>query len=339
MNIVLNFGNSQEKIIRNKGNNLLAFPKDYTIIDIETTGLDPKFDSIIEVSAIRYVDGLLLDKFSSLIQPDSYFSLNDDSETTDYILKDGNKICYVDKFITELTGITNEMLSSAPNTKDVLSDFYSFLGQGILIGHNVNFDINFLYDNFVYYLNKELHNDFIDTVRISRRLHPDLKHHRLIDIATVYSIDCVGTHRALRDCEITNSCYKELYNTLINAYGNLDTFLAAIKKLTNLRASDISTGKKEFDISHPLYEKVCVFTGTLERMVRRDAMQIVADLGGINGDTVTAKTNYLILGNNDYCKSIKDGKSNKQKKSEKLKLAGNDIEIITENVFYDMVES
>lgn len=68
-------------------------------------------------------------------------------------------------------------------------------------------------------------------------------------------------------------------------------------------------------------------------------MQIVADPGGINGDSVTAKTNYLILGNNDYCKSIKGGKSNKQKKAEKLKLEGQDIEIITENVFYDMMES
>ena len=66
-------------------------------------------------------------------------------------------------------------------------------------------------------------------------------------------------------------------------------------------------------------------------------MQIVADLGGQNADSVTKKTNYLILGNNDYCKSIKDGKSSKQKKAEKLKLDGYDIEIIPENVFYDII--
>lgn len=66
-------------------------------------------------------------------------------------------------------------------------------------------------------------------------------------------------------------------------------------------------------------------------------MQIVADLGGKNADNVTKKTNYLILGNNDYCKSIKDGKSSKQKKAEKLKLDGYDIEIIPENVFYDII--
>ena len=80
-----------------------------------------------------------------------------------------------------------------------------------------------------------------------------------------------------------------------------------------------------------------MFTGVLERMSRKEAMQLVADSGGINGDTVTQKTNYLVLGNNDYCKSIKDGKSNKQKKAEKLKASGLDIEIIPESVFYDMV--
>ena len=82
---------------------------------------------------------------------------------------------------------------------------------------------------------------------------------------------------------------------------------------------------------------MCVFTGTLEKMSRKDAMQLVVDFGGSVGDNVTKKTNYLILGNNDFCQSIKDGKSNKQKKAEDLILKGHDIEILSENVFYDLV--
>ena len=66
-------------------------------------------------------------------------------------------------------------------------------------------------------------------------------------------------------------------------------------------------------------------------------MQIVADLGGINQDAVTKKTRYLILGNNDYCTTIKDGKSRKQKKAEAYALAGTGIEILPETVFYDML--
>ena len=102
-------------------------------------------------------------------------------------------------------------------------------------------------------------------------------------------------------------------------------------------AKDIVTDNTDFDITHPLYGKLCVFTGTLEKMSRKEAMQIVVDFGGEVGNSVTKKTNYLILGNNDYCPSIKNGKSTKQTKAESLKLLGQDIDIISENVFYDMV--
>jgi DNA polymerase III subunit epsilon len=326
-------------LVRNKGMSLMTFPESYTVIDIETTGLDPKYDSIIEVSAIKYINNIKTSEFSSLIKPDSYYTLDSDYvfDGGDYVVDNGHNIRYVDGFITQLTGITNEMLSTAPGPQTVLSELYTFLEQDILVGHNVNFDINFLYDNFNYYLDKRLQNNFIDTMRISRRLLPALKHHRLKDIAAHYSICDIGSHRALRDCEITNACFLELNKTLINTYGDLQAFNESLKKASIVKATNISTSKTDFDLSHPLYGKVCVFTGTLERMIRKDAMQIVADFGGVNGDSITAKTNYLILGNNDYCKLIKDGKSNKQKKAEKLKLDGQDIEILTENVFYDLI--
>ena len=66
-------------------------------------------------------------------------------------------------------------------------------------------------------------------------------------------------------------------------------------------------------------------------------MQIVVNMGGFCFDTVTKKTNFLVLGNNDYCSTVKDGKSSKHKKAEQLMLKGQDIQIITENVFYDMI--
>ena len=118
---------------------------------------------------------------------------------------------------------------------------------------------------------------------------------------------------------------------------NIPYFEVPAKQSSSLDARDIVTSNAEFDETHPLFDKLCVFTGTLEKMARKDAMQAVVDLGGKVANSVTKKTNYLILGNNDYCSTIKDGKSSKQKKAESLKLAGNDIEIISENVFYDMI--
>ena len=312
-----------QKRIREKGKNLFSVPSSYCIIDIETTGLSPDFDSIIEVSAVKYVDGKEVGNFTSLIKPE---------ETYD----DGT---YIDDFIEKLTGITNEMLSTAPDPMPVFKQFKDFIGENILIGHNVNFDINFLYDNFEHYLSEKLDNDFVDTMRFSRFLHPEEAHHRLEDLAERYKIDYSGAHRSLNDCYITHACYEHLQEEMIQSSGSLDSFIDSWKKhKRGLKATDIQASKGSFDVTHPLYGKVCVFTGTLEKMARKDAMQLVADIGGINADSVTKKTNFLILANNTYCPLIKDGKSNKQKKAEKLKLEGYDIEVIPENVFYDMFE-
>ena len=312
-----------QKRIREKGKNLFSVPSSYCIIDIETTGLSPDFDSIIEASAVKYVDGKEVGNFTSLIKPE---------ETYD----DGT---YIDDFIEKLTGITNEMLSTAPDPMPVFKQFKDFIGENILIGHNVNFDINFLYDNFEHYLSEKLDNDFVDTMRFSRFLHPEEAHHRLEDLAERYKIDYSGAHRSLNDCYITHACYEHLQEEMIQSSGSLDSFIDSWKKhKRGLKATDIQASKGSFDVTHPLYGKVCVFTGTLEKMARKDAMQLVADIGGINADSVTKKTNFLILANNTYCPLIKDGKSNKQKKAEKLKLEGYDIEVIPENVFYDMFE-
>ncbi len=313
---------TNKKLRKYKGNNIIAFPESYCVIDIETTGLSPTYDSIIEVSAVRVSAGNITETFSSLIQP---FSTSSE---------------YVDEFITELTGITNEMLSSAPKEEDVIPKFKNFIGSSILIGHNVNFDINFLYDSFETNLGIALDNDFVDTMRISRRIHADLPHYRLSDIANLYGIDYSTAHRALEDCKITNSCYVHLKNTILEQYESLEAFTKLYNKKYNyhVHAKDIQPTTTEFDVTNILYHKVIVFTGTLERYTRKAAMQIVANLGGINADTVTKRTNYLVLGNYDYFSQVKDGKSTKRKKAEQLKLQGYDIEIIPENVFYDMLE-
>ena len=106
----------------------------------------------------------------------------------------------------------------------------------------------------------------------------------------------------------------------------------------------ITANTDDIDIYNPFYKKHCVFTGTLKKMTREEAAQIVANLGGFSQNTVTAKTNFLIIGNYEmenynYRFTIKDGKSTKHKKAEQLILKGSDLQIITENIFYDMIEN
>ena len=321
-----------------KGKSLIDFPKDYCVIDIETTGLDPKYDEIIEVSALKIRDNKVIEKYTSLVKPEQRIIVY--GEEIDSFIEEGRRVKYIDDFIAELTGITNQMLHDAPSIDEVLTSFNKFIGNDILIGHNINFDINFLYDNCINNMKEPLINNFIDTLRLSRKVLPELKHHRLDDLIKYFHKETRNQHRALNDCSLTNEIYKELESLIKEKYGSLDAFKEQCKKYSStksLRAKDIIAQTTEFNEEHPLFGKVCVFTGTLEKMQRKDAMQIVVNLGGICGDKVTSRTNFLILGNNDYCKTIKDGKSNKQKMAERLKIEGNDIEIISENVFYDYI--
>ena len=296
-----------------KGRSILTAPDTYTVIDIETTGLDSRYCEIIEMSALRYVSGNLSDAFSTLVKP---------AEP-------------IDEFITELTGITNDMVSDAPPISTAIKQFYDFIGSDILVGYNVNFDINFIYDVLQETYGVDFTNDFIDVMRLAKILLPDLKNHKLVTVADHYKA-VSPAHRSYADCETCNAVYRDLLSDISAQYGDFEAFKTS-RPSRQLHAKDITATTDNFDTIHPLYGKRCVFTGTLEKMQRKDAMQLVVNLGGKCGDNVTAKTNYLILGNNDFCSLIKDGKSNKQKKAEALILKGKDIQILSENVFYDMV--
>ena len=323
-----------------KGKSLVCFLESYTVIDIETTGLGFTSD-IIELSAIKIVNGKEEKHFSSLVQPKPFFAQLKNDITPQFH--------FVDDIITSLTGITDEMLKNADPLEIVLPKFADFISNDILLGHNIaSFDSNMLYDKYKICGLSTFSNNYIDTLRLSRKLLPELESHSLIYVADHYGIIPTSSHRAYSDCETTYKCFEALKNTAILKYGNIDNFVNQyIKQIKShslgnynnkIKSKNIHTDITEFDTTNPLYNKVVVFTGSLERMVRHEAMQLVKDLGGENGDTVTKKTNYLVLGNNDFCKTIKDGKSSKHKKAETLKLKGYDIDIISEDVFYAMLE-
>lgn len=311
-----------QTIRESKGRSIIAFPDTYCVIDVETTGRSPQWDHIIEVAAVKISDGQEVGRFSSLIQPPS--------------MPGGT---YVDDFIEALTGITDEMLAGAPFAPDVLEEFAAFVGDTPVVGHYVSFDIDFLYDSFDRYLDRPFSNDYIDTLRLARRLHPEMSHHRLADLVRLFDVAHNDAHRAMGDVEATAECFARLKAEALERYGSEGEFQKAFQLGGNhsVKAADIQGDVQKIDEDSPIFGCACVFTGKLEKFTRAEAMQIVADLGGINQDGVTKTTRYLILGNNDYCASIKDGKSNKQKKAEKWALKGSGIEILPETAFYDML--
>src|SRR5690554_310739 len=231
------------------------------------------------------------------------------------------------------------MLENKPYFEDIANNIHQFLESEILLGHNIHFDINFLYDNFVMTINKYLQNDFVDLLRLSRRLFKNFENHKLVTVAEELGVTSENWHRARADCDTTIKCFEICRKYIID--NNID-----IKKLfkrkrsknrSRLLVEDITSEVNDFDIDHPLYDKVCVFTGKLEKMERREALQYVVNLGGKCKNNMSRDVDFLILGNNDYCATIKDGKSRKHKKAESLILKGYDLKIIPEKIFYEII--
>lgn len=298
-----------------KGLSCLQLLDDYVVLDFETTGLDPEWNDIIEVAALKVINGIIIKKYTTLVNPDYE----------------------IDEFITELTGITNDMLLNAPDIKNVLPELLEFVGDSIVIAHNANYDINFLYDKCMNELDIPFKNDFIDTLRISRRLFKDFENHKLSTLVKNFNIEIDSLHRSLSDSVAAYKIYE--YMKKYSKANNIDLESLSKKHSYNIKAKDINTQNASFDEFNPLFNKNCVFTGKLERMTRKEAMQIVVDFGGTCSDSINKNVNLLILGNNDFCSSIKDGKSTKQKKAEQYILDGHDLVIVSENVFYDMIET
>ena len=164
--------------------------ENYTVVDIETTGLSPQKDDIIELSALKVRDNKVVEEFSTLLKSSKG----------------------VNRFISGLTGITNSMLNNAPIIEDVLPEFLAFIGNDIILGHNVNFDMRFIKAKTQLVLNKMVENSIMDTMIFAKR-NLELPNFKLTTIAQYYDIDTKNNHRGLKDCYITFEVYNKLRET------------------------------------------------------------------------------------------------------------------------------
>ena len=258
-----------------KGESVLCLPRDYTVVDTETTGLSTESCCLIEVSALRVREGRVAAEFSTLIRP-----------PWREVQKNGQwQQGYVDDFIQGLTGITDEMLEGAPLSEEALPQVEDFLGRDLLLGHNVGFDTAFLYDSFQKYLGRPLGNNSLDQLRLARKLLPHLPHHRLGDVAAALGVPYEGAHRALADCWITYGCYEKL-RALALSQGTEEEFLQRFekKKPPKPRYPGVP--------GHPFYQKTLVLTGSLDTSQNREA---VLRAGGKVGKEVAAGVDFVVI--------------------------------------------
>jgi len=164
----------------------------YSIVDIETTGLNPGTDEIIEIGAIKIVNKEILDIFNKLVRPERQVPEN----------------------ITNLTGITQEMVAGEFPIKPVISQFVNFIGSTIIVAHNAEFDTSFLKNNMKKWINKDMDNLIVCTVLISRDILPNLENHKLHTVAKYFDLEVSNRHRAIGDAELTYQIWLHLLHKL-----------------------------------------------------------------------------------------------------------------------------
>lgn len=149
---------------------------DVTVFDFETTGVNPAIDRIIEVAAIRCIDGQIVSQFQTLVK------------------LDGGKLSAK---ITEITGITDADLAGGMNEDIAFKVLRNLAKDSLLVAHNAAFDLSFLHYWMQRTGGRTFDNHFIDTCTISRDRH--YYPHKLTNMTERYGIDLTGAHRALND--------------------------------------------------------------------------------------------------------------------------------------------
>ena len=153
-------------------------------LDLETTGLDPQRDVIIEIGAVRFNGKRIEDEWSTLINP-------------------GRRI---PPLITNLTGITNAMVANSPQLHEVLEEFVSFVGDAPVLGHNITFDLGFLHKQEAL-----LDSDAMDTYDLASAILPGAGRYNLGALGQTLNVLLPATHRALDDARVTHAVFIRLY--------------------------------------------------------------------------------------------------------------------------------
>jgi len=166
--------------------------KNYVVVDLETTGLSKYYHHITEIAAIKVKNNKITDTFEELVNPRTR----------------------IPSFITNLTGITNEMVENKPDIKKTLPRFLKFLKDDIIVAHNATFDHGFLSVNAQTHLNKDLLNKRLCTRKLAYRLLNDLPSRKLDCLCRYYNIENDQAHRAMSDVKATYQVFNNLMHHL-----------------------------------------------------------------------------------------------------------------------------
>ena len=179
-----------------KGDADTGFDGTFICFDIETTGLSAARDKITEIGAVKVENGVITDTFSTFANPEMP----------------------IPQKITQLTGITDDMVKDAPSQSDAVGAFFEFAGDNVLVAHNAPFDTSFI-AKACEDMGREYNYTSIDTVAISRAILTDIKNCKLDTVAKFLRLGDFNHHRATDDAEMLARIFINLCQRLTDDYG------------------------------------------------------------------------------------------------------------------------
>ena len=224
----------------------------FIALDIEATGISPNKSRIIEIGAIKVVDGVEVDTFSSLINP-----------------------CIpISEEITKLTGITEEMVRKAPYTKDVLKEFLDFIEDYPWLGHSINSDYGYI--KAALYQNDMLDRGFVkygyDTLAMAKKLLPNLSSKSLKNLCKYYNIINENEHRALSDVNATIKLFYKLQDSFYK--DKKESFKKSLLTYKIKKIQNITNWQKNYLNDLLKYHKI-IFSGRIDELTMSEASKII----------------------------------------------------------------
>jgi len=283
---------------------------EFVAIDIETANAD--MASICQIGLAIYKDGKLEKEWSSLIDPEDYF---------DFINID-------------IHGITEDDVAGAPKFTDVINDLSSFLENSVCVSHT-HFDRVSISQALEKYSLNSINTTWLDSARVARRTWEECawSGYGLSNVCKIIGYE-FKHHDALEDAKASG----QVLLAAIEKTGlDLDEWLKRVRQpIDPSRSSSGASIEREGNPDGELYGEVLVFTGALE-IPRREAADLAAKIGCTVGQGVTKKTTLLVVGDQDVTKLAGKNKSSKHIKAEQLISKGQQIRIIKESDFKELV--
>lgn len=299
----------------------------FVAIDFETANEQRSSPCSIGLAVVK--NGQIQESFAKLIRPAE---------------------CRFNSRNVDIHGIRPEDVESEPEFPQIWEEVRSYIEEGTLVAHSANFDISVLTSTLMYYQLAKPSFRYLCTVKVAKAVWPSIGSYTLSSVAGMLKYP-FRHHDAREDasaCAViaTRACFETQSKSLVELTeriginfcdtATIKTPQKRARRPRERKATEFIPSSLDFDPVHPFFGRIIAFTGPLVSLDRDEAMQYVADVGGQPANSVTKKTDFLVVGGRYF--DVFSHKTGKLKRATELIAKGSPLDIIGEDDFLKMLD-